>query len=111
MASRTNKQWIAKKKAQQAKQANRVRGTRRFDYPKRKLELEEAKELGVVGIYTNPRWATYNWFLRGRKVCWETRLRIDPDGYRYIRTPAGGSEMVSAPMSWWTRGKMRKMRK
>jgi len=34
-----------KKKAQQAKQASRVRGARRFDYPKRKLELEEAKEL------------------------------------------------------------------
>jgi len=45
MASRTNKQGIAKKKAQQAKQASRVRGSRRFDYPKRKLELEEAKEL------------------------------------------------------------------
>ncbi|MBQ7617102.1 hypothetical protein IJ913_01500 [bacterium] len=48
MASRTNKQGIAKKKAQQAKQASRIRGSRRFDYPKRKLELEEAKELGVV---------------------------------------------------------------
>ena len=45
MASRTNKQGIAKKKAQQAKQASRVRGARRFDYPKRKLELEEAKDL------------------------------------------------------------------
>ena len=88
MASRTNKQGIAKKKAQQAKQASRVRGARRFDYPKRKLELEEAKE-----------GATYNRFLRGRKVCWETRLRTDPDGYRYIRTPAGASEIVLAPSS------------
>lgn len=111
MASRTNKQGIAKKKAQQAKQASRIRGAKRFDYPKRKLELVEAKELGVVVEYTNPRGATYNWFLRGRKVCWETRLRIDPDGYRYIRTPSGGSEMVSAPASGWTRGKMRKMRR
>ena len=55
MASRTNKQGIAKKKAQQAKQASRVRGSRRFDYPKRKLELEEAKELGIIGVYTNPK--------------------------------------------------------
>ena len=53
MASRTNKQGIAKKKAQQAKQASGIRGAKRFDYPKRKLELEEAKELGIVGIYTN----------------------------------------------------------
>ncbi len=109
MASRTNKQGIAKKKAQQAKQASRIRGSRRFDYPKRKLELEEAKELGVVWVYTNPKGSTYNWFLRGRKVCWETRLRTDPDGYRYIRTPAGWSEMVLAPASWWTRTKMRKL--
>lgn len=48
MASRTNKQGIAKKKAQQQKQANRTKGARRFEYPKRKLTLEEAKELGVV---------------------------------------------------------------
>lgn len=45
MASRTNKQGIAKKKAQQAKQASRIRGAKRFDYPKRKLELDAAKEL------------------------------------------------------------------
>ena len=109
MASRTNKQWIAKKKAQQAKQASRIRGSRRFDYPKRKLELEEAKELGVVWVYTNPKWSTYNWFLRGRKVCWETRLRVDPDGYRFIKTPSWGSEMVYVPANGWTRGRLRKM--
>lgn len=50
-------------------------------------------------MYTNPKGATYNRFLRGRKVCWETRLRTDPDGYRYIRTPAGASEIVLAPSS------------
>ena len=109
MASRTNKQGIAKKKAQQAKQASRVRGARRFDYPKRKLELEEAKELWIVGVYTNPKGATYNRFLRGRKVCWETRLRTDPDGYRYIRTPAGASEIALVPSSGWIRTKMKKM--
>lgn len=109
MASRTNKQGIAKKKAQQAKQASRVRGAKRFDYPKRKLELEEAKELGIVGVHTNPRGATYHRFLRGRKVCRETRLRTDPDGYRYIKTPSGGSEIVLAPFSGWTRTKMKKM--
>ena len=55
MASRTNKQGIAKKKVQQQKQSNRTKGMKRFDYPRRKLTLEEAKELGVVGIWTNPR--------------------------------------------------------
>ena len=47
--------------------------------------------------------------LRWRKVCWETRLRTDPDGYRFIKTPSGGSEMVYVPASWWTRVRMRKM--
>ncbi len=48
MASRTNKQGIAKKKSQQQRQATRLRGGKRFEYPKRKVTLEEAKELGVV---------------------------------------------------------------
>lgn len=108
MASRTNKQWIAKKKAQQQKQASRMKWLKRFEYPKRKLDLEESKELGIVWVYTNPRGATYNRFLKWRKICWETRLRIDPDGYRYIRTPSGWSEMVSIPVSGWTRNKLRK---
>lgn len=108
MASRTNKQGIAKKKAQQQKQATRLRWAKRFDYPKRKITLEEAKELGVVGVARNPKWHEYNRFLRGRKVCRETRLRTDPDGFRFIKTPSGGSEIVNAPQSWWTRNKLRK---
>jgi hypothetical protein len=55
MAARTNKQGIAKKKAVQQKQANRTKGARRFDYPKRKLTLEEAKDLGVIVVWTNPK--------------------------------------------------------
>ena len=106
--ARTNKRGIAAKKAVAQKQAARLKGGRRFEYPKRKLELEEAKELGVVGAVTNAKGATYNRFLRGRKVCWETRLRIDPDGYRFIRTPSGGSEVVVAPMSGWISKRLRK---
>lgn len=87
--ARTNKRGIAAKKAVQAKQAARMKGGRRFDYPKRKLELEEAKELGIIGVVSNPKGGEYNWFLRGRKICRETKLRIDPDGFRFIRTPSG----------------------
>jgi hypothetical protein len=28
---------------------------KRFEYPKRKLTLEEGKDLGAIGIYTNPK--------------------------------------------------------
>ena len=106
--ARTNKRGIAAKKAVQQKQANRLKGGRRFEYPKRKVELDEAKEIGFIGAVTNPRGGTYNRFLRGRKVCRETRLRTDPDGYRFIRTPSGGSEVVVAPMSGWIAKKLRK---
>lgn len=106
--ARTNKQGIASKKAQQSKQAKLTKWSKRFEYPKRKITLEEGKELWVIGVYSNPKGSTYNWFLRWRKVCRETRLRIDPDGFRYIRTPSGGSEMVNAPASGWTRKKLRK---
>lgn len=108
MASRTNKQGIAKKKSQQQRLSNRLKGLKRFEYPKRKLTMEEAKELGVVGVVKNPKGRDYTRFLRGRKICRETRLRTDPDGYRFIRTPAGGSEVVDAPTSGWTRSRLRK---
>lgn len=107
MASRTNKRGIAAKKAKAQKQAKRLKGYRRFEYPKRKLDLEEAKEIGVIGVHTNPKGGTYHRFLRWRKVCWETRLRVDPDGYRYIKTPSGGSEMVPVTMSGWVRKMLR----
>lgn len=97
--SRTNKRWIAAKKVQQKKQAARLKWSRRFSYPKRKLDLEAAKELGVVGAYKNPSWSTYNWFLNGRKVCRETRLKTDPDGYRLVGTPSGWKELMQVPLS------------
>ncbi|MDR2415255.1 MAG: hypothetical protein LBD75_01200 [Candidatus Peribacteria bacterium] len=108
MASRTNKQGIAKKKAQQQKQATRMKGAKRFEYPKRKVELTEGKERGVLGILSNPKGNDYHRFLKGRKICRETKLRVDPDGYRYIKTPSGGSEMVYVPPSGRTRTKLRK---
>ena len=97
--SRTNKRGIAAKKAQQKKQAARLKGARRFTYPKRKLDLEQAKELWVVWAYKNPKGATYNWFLNGRKVCRETRLKTDPDGYRLVGTPSGWKELMQVPLS------------
>lgn len=106
--ARTNKRWIAAKKAQQKKQAARIKGSRRFTYPKRKLDLEEAKELWVIGVVTNPKGNDYHRFLRWRKICRETRLRTDPDGYRFIRTPSGWSEVVQAPLSGWVNKKLRK---
>ena len=109
MASRTNKQGIAKKKAQLQKQASRTKWAKRFEYPKRRLDLNDGKERWAIGVMTNPKWNTYHRFLRGRKVCRETRLRIDPDGYRFIKTPSWGSDMVFVPANWWTRGRLRKV--
>jgi hypothetical protein len=108
MASRTNMKGIAAKKAQLSKQAKRFKWSKRFDYPKRKLSLQEAKDLGVVGVEINPKNHSFSRFLRGRKVCRETRLRVDPDGFRYVKLPSWGSDFVLAPASGWIRKKLMK---
>ena len=106
MASRTNKRGIAAKKVQLQKQATRLKGSKRFDYPKRKIELESATEYNAVGLKTNPKGHSYHRFLKGRKVCRETRVRVDPDGYRYNMTPSGASQFVQVPVSGWLRKKL-----
>jgi len=73
--------------------------------------LEQGKEMGFIVAKENPDGHIYHWFFAGRKVCWETRLRVDPDGYRYIRTPSGGSQMVQIPVSGWVRKQMAKANK
>lgn len=106
--ARTNKQWIAAKKAQLSKQANRLKWQKRFDYPKRKLSLEDGKDFWAIAAKQNPVWKTYHRFLRWRKICRETRMRIDPDGYRLVKMPSGWLEFVQAPTSWYTRKKLMK---
>jgi len=108
MASRTNKKGIAAKKRQLQKQAGRMKGERKFNYPKRKVSLDEAKELGFVWAKTNPKGNTYNRFLRWRKICWETRLKVDPDGYRLTKLPSGWMEFVEVPVGGWLRKKLAK---
>ncbi len=104
--ARTNKKWIAAKKAQLQKQASRIKWARKFNYPKRKVSLDEAKNLWFVWAKTNPKWNTYNRFLKGRKICWETRLKIDPDGFALTKLPSGWLEFVEVPVGWWLRKKL-----
>lgn len=108
MAARTNKKWIASKKAQLQKQAQRLKWAKRFEYPKRKLSIEEAKEIGIIWSKENPKGRAYNRFLKWRKICWETRLRVDRDWYRLVKLPSGGMEFVEVPFSGWLRKKIMK---
>lgn len=108
MASRTNKKWIASKKAQLQKQASRMKWAKKFTYPTRRLSIVEWKEIWAIWAKENPKWHTYNWFLKWRKVCYETRLRCDPDGYRLVKLPSGWLEFVEAPLSGWTRKRLMK---
>jgi len=62
--ARTNKQGIAAKKAQLAKQASRTKGQKKREYPNRKVSLDEAKEFGFIGSQANPKGNSYHWFLR-----------------------------------------------
>ncbi len=109
MASRTNKKWIAAKKAQLQKQAKKMKWVKKFSYPKRKLDLNEAKELWIIWVVKNPKWNEYHWFLRWRKICWETRARVDFDWYRMIRTPSWWTEIVEVPVSWRLRKRLMSM--
>jgi hypothetical protein len=106
MSARTNKKGIAQKKAQLQKQAARLKGGKRFEYPKRKTSLEEAKERGFIGAVTNPKGNTYHRFLKGRKVCRETRMRCDPQGFRFVKLPGGGGQMVEVHLSGRGRKKL-----
>ena len=106
--ARTNKQGIAAKKAQLAKQASRTKGQKKREYPNRKVSLDEAKEFGFIGSQANPKGNSYHWFLRWRKICWETRMRTDPDGRRYVKLPSGGSDFVQVHLSGWGRRKLMK---
>lgn len=106
LMARTNKRGIAAKKAAAQKQAKRIAGSKRFDYPKKKLELQEAKDLNIVGVVTNPKGRTYHRFLKGRKICRETRLRVDADGYRYVVLPSWSTDIVEVPQSGWVRKKL-----
>ncbi len=91
MGGRTDKQWIRQRRQQLKKQKKKIRSKweKRFKYPKRKLSLEKAKSLGIVGAKKNPAGNTYHWYLKWRKVCWETGIRVDPNGYRLFKPPSG----------------------
>ena len=106
--TRTNKQGIASKKAQQAKQAKRSKGFKRFEYPKRNLGLQEAKDIGVIAVVVNPKGREYHWFTKGRRVWWETRHKMDPDGYRMVILPSGSTDFVEVMQSGWVRSKIMK---
>ena len=106
--ARTNKKWIAAKKKQLQKQASRTKWSRRFNYPKRKVNLDEAKSIWFIWAKTNPKWNTYNRFLKWRKICWETRTKVDSDGFRLIKLPSWWLDFVEVPVSWWLRKKLAK---
>ena len=106
--ARTNKKWIAAKKKQLQKQASRTKWARKFNYHKRKVSLDEAKNLWFVWAKTNPKWNTFHRFLKWRKICWETNLPIDSDWYALTKLPSGWLEFVERPIWWWLRKKLAK---
>lgn len=104
--ARTNMAWIAKKKAAQQKSAKLRLWSKKFEYPKRNLSLDEAIATWAIWWQENPRGNTFHWFMRGRKICRETRLRVDSDGYRLVRLPSGWVDFVTVMQSWRTRKKL-----
>lgn len=99
--ARTNKQWIAKKKEQQAKQKKLIwTGSSIVEWIKKS--------------YTNPKWHEYQRFYRSWKyLCDTTSQREDPDGFRILRKANGGEIEFKFywDQAWWYRKYIRKTRR
>lgn len=80
--ARTNKNGIARSKKAKAKNASkRVKG---LNNQKKWRDiavkpLQYLKDNWLVKAIVNPKGNLYHWFTRGRKSCWETKLKIDKD--------------------------------
>ncbi len=82
--ARTNK----KKQRENKKRASNT-PTLRFKNPRQRLSLTEAKERGIVVPRKNPDGHIFHWFVKGRKACYETKMKFDPDGYRFYKNDGG----------------------
>ena len=109
MASRTNKQWIAKKKKQLEKlRALKVWAKRWLK--NKNLSEEEKIEKWLIFDLQNPSGKKYSRDKTGRKViCIQTWLREDFDWYR-LRFKANSSEVLYYK-SWINSRLRRKIRK
>lgn len=84
MASRTNKQWILKKKQQLEKLRVLKKWWKRY-FKNKNLSEEEKRTNWFVFELENPRWNKYIRDKSGRKViCILTWLREDLDWYRLL---------------------------
>ena len=92
MASRTNKQWIAKKKKQLEKLRQIKVWAKRY-FKTRNLSEEEKVSRWLIFDLENPKWKKYTRDKSWRKIiCIQTWLREDFDGYR-LRFKANSSEI------------------
>jgi len=107
MASRTNKQWIAKKKKQLEKlRMLKVWWKRRLK--NKNLSEEEKIEKGLIFEMVNPKSHKFTRDKSGRKViCLQTWLREDYDWYR-LRFKPNSSEVFYV-YKWITSALRRKL--
>lgn len=84
MATRTNKQWILKKKQQLEKLKSLKKNWQRYLKNKNFSEEEKISRWLIFDL-ENPRWHNFTRDKSGRKIiCKYTWLREDPDWYRMI---------------------------
>ena len=80
--TRTNKQGIAKKKKLQVKSC-KDRNIDMRDYWRgiARRSFEDQKINWNIKQVKDPSGKTYWWYTKGRKVCLETKLKLNPNGY------------------------------
>ena len=99
MASRTNKQWILKKKQQLEKLKILKKWWKRY-LKNKNLSEEEKRNSWLVFELQNPKWYKYIRDKSGRKViCTLTWLREDADWYRLVFKP--NSNEVNYTYTWF----------
>ncbi len=81
--TRTNKRGIAKSKQMQSKKGKKQKADDMQSYYKKiaSQKIEDLKLNGLAKEVVNPLGRAYFWFTRWRKVCLNTKLKFDPDGF------------------------------
>jgi len=109
---RTNKQGIAKSKSlKQKNKKSKSSGGQEYYHNIARRPFKELKNGGMLETIANPAGNTYHWFTKGRRSCYETKLKLDPDGFSKFKQIPLSNGTYHKSGSSWLRKKLRRVLK
>ena len=104
--TRTNKRGIAKSKQQQSKKGKKQKCDDMQGHFKKiaSMKLDDLKLNWLAKEVVNPLWRAYFWFTKWRKVCLDTKLKFDPDGFWQYDINANSRR---TSFTWYKKHRMR----